>query len=485
MPFEIPIPVIRSSSEKAVQGPSQRGAALRVAAVGRWSSGCVRKSMIRPVTILASLMAFSPHTGFAQQPTPSIRDMRPEDAARVLFATVRQRQEERLRDIHDFTFVEETDGRVTTVYYERRMVDGQATFVAERSDEGIAAAGPGTSPPPKVGPTGLNFPNGLDRNARVEGMEIVDGNETYRVRVEPLDEVDLGVSLPESEGSTRFTSATFLIDADEYVPRRLTLEGDKETMGTRVPVTLEVELSDYREIEGLLHPFRRTTVVTVAPLMSAKDRKGLEEAREQFEQMEKELAKLPEAQRRMIEAQVVPGLQQLEAMMGAGATEVTSTTETKEVRVNAGPPTEIRAAGAVATSWNAELTGVMSYSLEGSLAVLERRPGLMTITLSRVTAEGIQPTSVIRIEVVLDRLAVGDMTGYGSVEIRGDDGSKGTFVTEPGAVGVTITAVTEGGVNGRFELEATGTVMDRLGQDGGSVVVFGQFDAVVLNEPNG
>ena len=78
--------------------------------------------------------------------------------------------------------------------------------------------------------------------------------------------------------------------------------------------------------------------------------------------------------------------------------------------------------------WNAELTGVMSYSLEGSLAVLERRPGLITLTLSRVTAEGIQPTSVIRIEVARDRLAVGDVIGYGSVEIRGDDGSKRRFV---------------------------------------------------------
>lgn len=144
------------------------------------------------------------------------------------------------------------------------------------------------------------------------------------------------------------SALTFSLDTEAHLLREVRMEGEVETKEGPRPMTVRITLEDYREVDGLVHPFRTVTrfgeagdgVADVDPAeVSAK----MDEARRQMERMREQLADLPPEQRRMMEEQLervggVSGLQtrmeeQMDAL-GEGRME----TVVQEIRVNAGPP---------------------------------------------------------------------------------------------------------------------------------------------------
>jgi hypothetical protein len=173
------------------------------------------------------------------------------------------------------------------------------------------------------------YPQLIDR-ASVEGLESVEGQDCYVIAIEDFEGIDFGQDMNMGDGAFEPKRGVFYIDDDEYVVRRITMEGEMESDGQKQPFSFKSNLTDYREVDGLLHPFLINVMVEGAvPGMSEGE---MEEVRAQLAEMQKRLAEMPESQRAMVEGMMKPQMEQLEKMMGGGGLEVTITT--KEVRVN-------------------------------------------------------------------------------------------------------------------------------------------------------
>lgn len=151
------------------------------------------------------------------------------------------------------------------------------------------------------------------RNASSISNDRYEGIPVYRIEVddpEYLDRLAAG-SIPEEEmdDSFQIDSATLMIDSQEllarYVQFRQTGEGGES-------LTVHFRLSDYRNHSGFPVPYLVTLELEgLDQMISDEDRA---EAREAMEQMERQLAEMPEAQRRMIEEQMRPQMERFEAM---------------------------------------------------------------------------------------------------------------------------------------------------------------------------
>jgi hypothetical protein len=240
-------------------------------------------------------------------------------SAEDIFMTALDRYEQRMEGIESYTVIQETMGFESTISLERTEIDGRTAFLPPGSPE----SGAGMADFHRI------YPQLIER-ASVEGKESVDGQDCFVIAIENFEGIDFGQDMNMGEGSFDPKKGVFYIDDGEYVIRKMTMDGEMESDGQVQPFSFTSLLTDYREVDGMLHPFLITVLVEGAvPGMSDEE---MEELRQQMAEMEKELAEMPESQRAMVEGMMKPQMERLEQMMGGGGMEVTITT--KEVRVN-------------------------------------------------------------------------------------------------------------------------------------------------------
>jgi hypothetical protein len=180
--------------------------------------------------------------------------------------------------------------------------------------------------------------------ARLVGMETVDSFQTFHLLADDLGDIPL--DQPEDGGTVTMIDANMWLDATDYVPRRLLMHVDVENKGKHVPITIELVQGDYQKKGTLLiagHHAMRISGLMEAMATNSKDRKKLEKARRDAEElrakmanMDEEMAKVPPAARRMVQGQVDKAMKQLEMLTNDGtfAAEVTFRIHS----VNQGPP---------------------------------------------------------------------------------------------------------------------------------------------------
>jgi len=178
----------------------------------------------------------------------------------------------------------------------------------------------------------------LEGRARLLGTETVDGRETYVLEADDLEGIEFANQETEKGGFV-IDKLTVYVDVDEYVSRRAVIEGEMEYEGRNTPIRMVSEFSDYRHVDDMYHPFL-TTVRTEGFMgaLSDKDRKQMEEAKKGMADMERQLAQLPEAQRRMVESQLKGQMDKMMQMFEGDGFEISI--EVVELLVNAGPPPE-------------------------------------------------------------------------------------------------------------------------------------------------
>jgi hypothetical protein len=174
------------------------------------------------------------------------------------------------------------------------------------------------------------------RHARLVGKERVGDREAFLLRADNLAVV------PEAQPSDEFTleTSSLWIDARDYVPLRLKMEGTMKTDEGDQPITIEKLDQDYRRVESLYEPFHQ--LLRISGLMGAmdpEDRKEMEEAMKEMEDLEEKLKELPESQRQMIMSRMGPQIEMMEKMAAGGAIEVPI--EVSKIVVNQGPPGQI------------------------------------------------------------------------------------------------------------------------------------------------
>lgn len=172
----------------------------------------------------------------------------------------------------------------------------------------------------------------LAGHVELTGTEEIDGHDCWVLAAK--DPESLGDQMPDDFRSPKIT---LWIDRELSVPRRIRVEGEVKADGDWRPMTMETGRHDFREVQGLLLPYRTST--SISGVSSAVPPAKLEEMQKQMAEMQEQLAKMPPQQRAVAEQMMKSRMPQMQAMLGASS-EPTETV-VKEVTVNQGPPDEL------------------------------------------------------------------------------------------------------------------------------------------------
>lgn len=242
-------------------------------------------------------------------------------SAKDVLETALERYEQRMEGVDNYTIVQQVMGFESTTYMERVERDGHTIFVPRSQMGSDAAKRVPQSPYTSIGK--------LAERARLEGTREVDGESCHVVVADDLEGTELAESFGQ-EGSFQPKSITFLVDTDDYLVRQMHLEGTSTAQGEPQDVTFDAHMRDYRDVQGVVHPFRMdVSVEGMSGGMSEQDRQQMKQAMEQMKNM-------PEQQRQMMEQMMGDQLEQMEQMLATGAMDFS--VEVKEIRVNEGPP---------------------------------------------------------------------------------------------------------------------------------------------------
>jgi len=263
-------------------------------------------------TFLTALVAFTFSAPAAAQ-----------DAKHVLQEAM-ERYEQRAVDVDNFTVVQDVMGYEVTSYFEKRIVDGHAVFVM------TDMAGDETE---DMGMLYSAFMEIAD-HATIEGTETVDGVTCYAVHVADMSVVDWDPQVGEEDEDFKPKSGTFYIDRDDSLLRKMVIDAEGIREGRTVPVTMEMMLRDYREVDGLIHPFLTEMKISGSDGGMSEEEKA--EARESLDEIKKQMEEMDEAQRKMMESMMKDQIERLEEMVESG--EMNFTIKVKELRVNSGAP---------------------------------------------------------------------------------------------------------------------------------------------------
>jgi len=243
-------------------------------------------------------------------------------------------QAARLAAVNDVTITQEVMGMAVGMYMEKRIIDGTPVLVPVS----MIMGGRVTALPQDE--TAVDWSNPFQQTwaerARLEGTEQVDG---HRVRVLVMDDFT-GLDMPGMPGEMgsadlRLRSMRLSLDDDHLIRK---VEMDAQSVredGSATPVEITMFMQDYREVDGYLHPFQTRTITK--GVLGAVD-VDQEELRAQLEEMKKQLASMPEAQRAMMERMMGPQMESLQAMLSSDEGEMEMSITVTDLKVNAGPP---------------------------------------------------------------------------------------------------------------------------------------------------
>jgi outer membrane lipoprotein-sorting protein len=237
-----------------------------------------------------------------------------QSTAREVVDEMRDAYAEMLDGVDDYTVVSD----LYTMYYQRVPGGGPLAFRSSVEMEGLGNLG--TS---KMGTAAFDQDQ-LDRiaaNATYEGTADVEGRRAHVLYFPDI-------SVLSEEPTDEQGSGRMYVDAEMMMPVKMDMEVENDGRMMRVVI----HMKDYREVDGMTYPFLMVMEMpNMADQMSAEDR-------QQFEQMEREMANMPAEQREMMERMMGDQLAKLkEAMAGGSFTQEIAVTE---LRVNAGVPAD-------------------------------------------------------------------------------------------------------------------------------------------------
>lgn len=151
-------------------------------------------------------------------------------------------------------------------------------------------------------------------NAELVGEESVDGKAAWKLRA---DDVDRSQML--SEGEMSIESMTMWLGKDGYLPLRMSMDGTTQIQGQTRTVTIDTVASDFRKVPGsqLVEPFHR--IVSISGIAAGMDDEQVAEAKKAMEELDKQLASMPESQREMMKSMMGPQMEQMRNLAESGS----------------------------------------------------------------------------------------------------------------------------------------------------------------------
>jgi hypothetical protein len=238
-------------------------------------------------------------------------------------------QSERLSGVENVTIVQEMMGMEMSMYMEKRDAGGTPILVPVS----VTMAGMTNPIPQDMAQADWSNPfqeEWVERTQLV-GTEELDGQEVLVFLIDDFSGLDLPGMPGAGEGAEDFrpTSFRYSMVEDGFLLRQVQMEGEaRRDDGSLFPVTMNMFLEDYREVDGYVHPFV-TRVITEGMLEAADVDQA--ELQKQIDEMRAQMENMPEGMRGMIEGQI----EQLAGMLG-GEEGMEMTITVKELKVNAG-----------------------------------------------------------------------------------------------------------------------------------------------------
>ncbi|MEJ2319624.1 MAG: hypothetical protein P8Y10_11615 [Gemmatimonadales bacterium] len=241
-------------------------------------------------------------------------------SAEEILMTSLEEYEQRMEGIDNYTIVQETMGFETELTFLRTEVEGRTVFVPKGQD----AASGGVSNFYRMYPK-------IAERAELQGTEPVDGERCFVVAINDFSGLDLNQEMAMGDQGS-FTPKTGLlyVDTDDHLIRKMEMEGEITRDGQTSPMTAVTLLSDYRDVEGMLHPY--SMQITATGLAAGMSEEEAAEARKNLAEMEERLEGMDASQRAMVERMMGGQMANLRKMLESGQFEITVVT--KEVRVN-------------------------------------------------------------------------------------------------------------------------------------------------------
>lgn len=259
-------------------------------------------------------------------------------SADEILSRAMEAHEERLAGVDDILLRQEILGFSTVTYMVKEMVDGRPVLRTRSSLDGDVQVGGDELDPGELAgeiwadPWGM-YHEGMDR-WQVDGQGTVNGQSTWQLSLEDFDGMDWRASIPGEDAPFHPTRLAMELDQDRLVPLTMQVQGEVAEGQEVRPVSVQIRFSDYREVEGYLHPFRIAMELDMASVgMSPQE---AEQARAGMDQLREQLEQIPEAQRQMMEEMLGDQLRALEGMLAGEGFEVEI--RVTELQVNSGPP---------------------------------------------------------------------------------------------------------------------------------------------------
>jgi hypothetical protein len=179
------------------------------------------------------------------------------------------------------------------------------------------------------------------RRARLVGIEMVDGRRAHHLLADGLSDIEL-----EPAGGVRYSmrSSSMWVDAEHYVPLRLTMDVDAHDGREVRPVTIELLNQNLRQLAtgdeaapGAIFPTKVVMRIKgLTEAMSDKDRAEMEKAVAEVAKLKSEMANLPKSVQGMMQSQI----DRLEKMVGTrdGGSVVEAVIDVLHVAANEGAP---------------------------------------------------------------------------------------------------------------------------------------------------
>lgn len=243
-------------------------------------------------------------------------------SAQDVIKTAMERYERAVAGIDNYTLVQNAMGIEMTNYFEKTEVDGYPVFLPAEASEADT----------EHSDVLRNLHQYAER-MKLDGEEMVGERRCYVLSLEDFSGMDIGMDAEQGDFQPR--RGTFYIDTDEYLMRRMRMEGDLAMNGQIHQTTMIAELQDWRTVEGMPHPFKTSISIQGIPTPDISQ-EDLEKAQKAMADLEKQMKEMPESQRNMMQSMMGPQLERLQQIIQSGS--MAFEVEVKELRVNTGPP---------------------------------------------------------------------------------------------------------------------------------------------------
>ena len=252
----------------------------------------------------------------------SLAPVQAQDAA-DLMAEARAVYEDRMAGIESYELTTTMSGMEMTTRHVRREIDGVVLFVPEDLSDEQGAGGQ-----TEIDPAFFYRPDVAER-MRIEGTETVEGTSCRVVVLDDFEGLQMERAMGAAATNFRPRLMRLCLDTDEYLLRKVEMEGVLTGMGEPQEISSTMVMTDYREVDGMMHPFRME--ITTSGMGMGGDQG---QATAALEQLRKQLESLPESQRQAMEEMLGEQMESMGALAGAASGSLVI--ETTALEVNRG-----------------------------------------------------------------------------------------------------------------------------------------------------